>query len=159
MGIIRGFRNFYEGIISAGDFFQHLFLLAIRLYWGYAFHVAGCDKFAHIDKVIGFFGSLGIPFPEANAYLVATIECVGGWCLILGFASRLASIPLAITMVVALVTAHYGAASEILSNPTKFIVEVPVTFLLTSLTVFVFGPGWISIDYLVESLILKKKST
>jgi putative oxidoreductase len=156
MGLVRSIRGFYEGIIGTGNFLQHLFLLAVRLYWGWAFHIAGCEKFENIEKVAGFFGSMGVPLPEFSAYAVATIECVGGWCLIFGFASRLASIPLAATMAVALVTAHYTGAAEILSDPTKFLIELPVTFLMASLTVFVFGPGWISIDYLVEALIVKR---
>lgn len=156
MAVIRSITGFYEWIISIGNFFQHLFLLAVRLYWGWAFHLAGCQKFEDIEKVAGFFASMGIPFPEINAYLVATLECVGGWCLIFGFASRLVSIPMAITMAVALITAHSVGASEILSDPPKFLIELPVSYLVASLTVFVFGPGWISIDFLVESLIMKK---
>ncbi|MEM1283407.1 MAG: DoxX family protein [Chlamydiota bacterium] len=159
MALIRSITNFYEGIITVGNFLQHLFLLAIRLYWGWAFHLAGCQKFEDIEKVAGFFGSMGIPFPELNAYFVATLECVGGWCLIFGFASRLISLPLAITMAVALITAHAAGASEILNNPPKFLVELPVSYLLTSLTVFVFGPGWISIDFLIEKLIIKKSKS
>lgn len=156
MALIRFITNFYRGIISAGNFIQHFFLLTIRLYWGWAFHIAGCQKFENIDKVTEFFSSIGIPFPELNAYAVATFECVGGWCLIFGFASRLISIPLAITMAVALVTAHTTGSSEILTDPQKFMIELPVTYLLATLTIFVFGPGWISIDFLTEALIFKK---
>lgn len=158
MGLIHSIRGFYEGIISTGEFLQHLFLLALRLYWGWAFHVAGCAKFEHIEQVGATFAKLGIPAGEPAAYLVATIECVGGWCLIFGFASRLFSIPLAVIMFVALITAHGAGASEILSNPPKFLIELPVTYLMASLTVFAFGPGWISIDFLVERLIIKKNS-
>ncbi len=159
MAIIRSITSFYEWIITIGNFFQHLFLLAIRLYWGWAFHLAGCQKFDDIEKVAGFFASMGIPLPELNAYLVATLECVGGWCLIFGFASRIISIPLAITMTVALFTAHAVGAAEILSDPPRFLIELPVSYLLTSLAVFVFGPGWISIDFLMESLIIKRSKS
>jgi len=157
MSIYKSFRGLYEGIISVGTFGQHLLLLAMRLYWGYAFHLAGCAKFDNVAGVTEFFTGLGIPFPELMVYIVATVECVGGWCLIFGFASRLISIPLAITMFVALLTAHYEGAAMALLDPSKFVVEAPVSFLITSLVVFFFGPGWISTDYLLEGLVFKRK--
>ncbi|MEC7839105.1 MAG: DoxX family protein [Chlamydiota bacterium] len=157
MAIFQSMRGFYEGLISLGNFVQHLLLLAMRLYWGYAFHLVGWNKFQNIEGVAGFFAGLGIPFPEMTAYFVAGVELIGGWCLIVGFASRLVSIPLAITMITALLMAHFEGAAQILSDPGKFVIQAPVSYLITSLVVFAFGPGWISMDYLLEGLVFKKK--
>ncbi len=53
-----------------------------------------------------YFSSLGIPFPELNAWLVAATEFFGGIAFLLGFLSRLAAIPVGATMLVAILTAH-----------------------------------------------------
>ena len=55
-----------------------------------------------------YFDSLGIPFPVLNTLLVSSVEFFGGLTLFLGFLTRLAAIPIAITMVVAILTAHRG---------------------------------------------------
>ena len=149
-------KNFYEGLIEAGTLFQHLFLLAIRLYWGYSFQSAGLHKLNSIRETASFFSAQHIPFPEATAYLVGGIEFIGGWLLILGLFTRLISIPLAITMIVALLTVHWAGTSQFFSNPSAFQIEAPVTYLLTALTLFCFGPGVISLDYAVKKLVLKK---
>jgi hypothetical protein len=56
--------------------------LATRLVIGLAFFQAGTGKFRNFENVIGFFDSLGIPFPAFNAGLVASMETVGGVMLI-----------------------------------------------------------------------------
>ena len=53
-----------------------------------------------------YFASLGIPFPEFNAWLVAATEFFSGIFFLLGFLSRLAAFPVVITMVVAVISAH-----------------------------------------------------
>lgn len=53
-----------------------------------------------------YFASLGIPFPEFNAWLVAATEFFGGMAFLLGFFSRLAALPTLVTMIVAIVSAH-----------------------------------------------------
>ena len=79
---------------------QSPLLLAIRLYWGWQFFQTGYGKLMHISKVVGFFTSLGIPFPAFNAYFVSSLECVGGVLLFLGLGSRVIALPLTIDMLV-----------------------------------------------------------
>lgn len=157
MAIINTCKKAVELLIAAANVLQHLFLLAIRLYWGWAFHLAGCTKFEKIEGVTAFFQSLAIPFPETMAYLVASLECIGGLLLIFGLASRLISLPLAVTMAVALLTAHAEGALQLFSDPSKFVAQAPVTYLLASLTIFLFGPGRLSIDAAIKYLFTRKK--
>lgn len=159
MSFFRSLRGSYESIISTGNFLQHFFLLLIRLYWGYSFQAAGLYKFEHINETVAGFSDIGIPFSHFMVYLVATIEFVGGWSLILGLGSRLFSIPLIIIMITALFTAHYAETSLALMEPSKFIVAAPVTFLFTTLIIFLFGPGWLSLDYLIETIFFRKKNS
>jgi len=148
--------GFYNRLIAIGNFLQDFFLLAIRLYWGFILQAAGYMKIGALAKTAQGFAALGIPFPEYNAYLVGSVEFIGGWCLILGFAARLVSIPLAILLLVALFTAHLAGTSQFLSNPLTFLVQPPLTFLLVVCTLFVFGPGRISLDFLIEKLAFKR---
>lgn len=138
----------YSPIISFGKLFRSPLLLAIRLYWGIAFFKAGYGKLADIQSVAGFFGDLGIPYPLYNAYIAGGIECFGGLLLAFGFLSRLASIPLAITMIVAYATAHNQALGNIFTDFGGFVSQQPFNYLLTALIVLAFGPGKFSLDYI-----------
>lgn len=109
-----------------------------------------------MSKAIDFFTQLGIPLPVFNAYFVSLLECVGGILLILGLASRLISIPLIVDMLVAYITADREAFTSFFSDPDKFMAAAPFTFLMASLLIMVFGPGSISVDYLIKRFIEKR---
>lgn len=138
--------KFYSILVLIGNFLQPFFLLAIRIFWGWQFFTSGLAKYEEMAKVSNYFSELGIPLPTLSAYLVASIELIGGVCLLLGLASRFAAIPLIITMLVALFTAHHEAISMMFSNPSKVLAEGPFTFLMAALTIFIFGPGIFSFD-------------
>ena len=133
------------------------FLLAVRLYWGWQFWQAGWGKLQDISKPIGFFTDLGILFPVFNAWLVSSLECFGGVLLVLGLASRLISIPLVIDMTVAYLTADRQALKAIFSEPGKFYGADPYTFWFAALVVLIFGPGMISLDYLIARYVGKRQ--
>jgi putative oxidoreductase len=76
-----------------------------RLVIGWVFLQSGWGKLHSLEKVVGFFTQLGIPAPGFQARLVACTEFVCGALILLGLATRIATIPLMITMVVALLTA------------------------------------------------------
>jgi len=79
--------------------------LLVRLsLWG-VFSVTGWGKLHDLEKVTGFFTELGIPMPGVNALVVSLIELVGGWLLLVGLFTRAAALPLAVSMVVAILTA------------------------------------------------------
>lgn len=139
-------RKVYEALISIGNFLQPLLLLAIRLFWGWQFLKAGIGKLEDPSSVAGFFQQLGIPLPLLSVYLTGIVEALGGFCLLIGLASRLAAIPLMITMLVAYLTAHHDLVANIFADPLSVVGASPFSFLMTALLIFVFGPGCISID-------------
>lgn len=139
----------YQPLVAFGNALQQVFLLAVRLIWGWQFFISGFGKWGKIDSVREFFQTLHIPFPTMNAYLVASVETFGGILLILGLFSRLASIPLSITMIVALLTAHTDVVSLFTDIKAAFAYS-PFTFLMAALIVFVFGPGRYSLDALFK---------
>jgi putative oxidoreductase len=139
----------YDFFILVAEKLQSPLLLAMRLYWGWSFFVTGKGKLLNLDKTAEFFGGLGLPLPKLNAALAGTTECIGGLLLLIGLGSRLVSIPLAFTMLVAYFTADREALFGIFSEPDKFLAADPFLFLLTALIVLAFGPGVFSFDWLI----------
>ena len=125
-------------------------LLAVRLYWGWQFAQNGWGKLHNIAKITGYFASLNIPFPSVNAHFVSGLEFVGGILLILGLGSRLISLLLAGDMLVAYWTADHQALTSIFSDPGKFYVADPYTFLFASLMILIFGAGLFSLDAILK---------
>jgi putative oxidoreductase len=136
----------YGWFLRGANACQAVFLLAVRLYWGWQFWQAGWGKAQHIPKVVDYFTSLGIPAPALNAHFIAWLEVVGGILLALGLGSRLIAFPLTIDMIVAYIVGDREALGSILSDPDKFYAATPYTFLFASLIILFFGPGWFSLD-------------
>jgi putative oxidoreductase len=142
----------YQAVSKQLSRLESPFLLAIRLYWGWQFAQTGWGKLNHLAKITGFFASLGIPFPAFNAHFVSGLEFFGGLLLIVGLASRLTGLLLAGNMLVAYWTADHEALVSIFSDPGKFYVADPYTFLFASLMVLVFGAGIFSVDAFIAKL-------
>ncbi len=100
----------YYGVISALRHADGVPLLLLRLYLAPVMIQAGWNKATAFDSIVDWFGNpeygLGLPFPEFMALLATAAELGGGILLLLGLATRLVSIPLMITMLVAMVTVH-----------------------------------------------------
>ena len=77
-------QNAYALYERATSALQSIFLLLVRLYWGWQFAQTGWGKLHRLPQVVEFFGSLGIPAPALNAYFVTGLELVGGVLLAMG---------------------------------------------------------------------------
>ena len=139
----------YETFAGIAAALRSPLLLVIRLYWGFQFMQTGWGKLQHIPRVTGYFASLGIPLPHANAIFIALLEFAGGILLIVGLGSRLTALLLTGDMFVAYLVADRAALAAIFSDPGKFYDAAPFTFLFASLLVLVFGPGGVSLDALI----------
>jgi putative oxidoreductase len=146
---MKNLYRMYVRFAALASYLQSPFLLAVRLYWGWQFAQSGWGKLHHLDKITGFFTSLNIPFPAASAHFVSGLEFVGGILLILGLGSRLVALLLTANMLVAYWTADREALFSIFSDPGKFYVADPYTFLFASAMVLVFGAGLFSVDALL----------
>jgi len=135
---------------------QSPFLLAVRLYWGWQFAQTGWGKMHHIAKITEFFTSLNIPLPGPTAHLISALEFFGGILLMLGLGSRIVGLLLAANMLVAYWTADHDAFVAIFSDPGKFYVADPYTFLFASLMVLIFGAGLFSVDTLLRKRFAEK---
>ncbi|MGE4233457.1 MAG: DoxX family protein [Bacteriovoracia bacterium] len=116
--------------------------LLIRISIGVLFARTGWGKLHNLDRVIGFFTNLGIPFPRIQAPFVATVEFVGGLCILFGIGIRFASIPLMVTMLVAIGTAKMGDVE----NPFDFVTLTEWIYFVLLAAFVVRGAGKASLD-------------
>jgi putative oxidoreductase len=148
--IVAGIAYLYDLLVFVGNHLQSPLLLFMRIVWGGQLIQAGWGKLMNIDKPIGYFKDLGIPFPVENAWLVGFTETFGGLFLILGLLSRLTAIPLTINFIVAYITTEQDGLKDLLSFDTdKFCADTAFPYLATAVVVLIFGPGVFSVDYLI----------
>jgi putative oxidoreductase len=148
-GVMKTLLRYYLKSTEILSLLQSPMLLAVRLYWGWQFAQTGWGKLHNIAKITDFFTSLNIPFPAVNAHFISGLEFIGGILLILGLASRPIALLLAGNMFVAYWTADHDALVSIFSDPGKFYVADPYTFLFASLIILIFGAGIYSVDTLI----------
>jgi putative oxidoreductase len=122
-----------------------------RLTLGVVFVQTGWGKLKDLDKVTGFFTELHIPMPHFNAVLAASTEFVGGLCVLLGLMTRLAVLPMAFTMVIAILTAkreQLGGIADLLGFEEW-------TYIVLFLWLAVSGPGPLSLDGLLAKKLVR----
>jgi len=104
--------SLYNLLLSKLSYIDWLGPLALRLYLAPVFIGVGLHKFANWDDMVAWFGNpdwgLGLPLPGLMVLLAASAELIGGLALLLGVATRLVTIPLMFTMLVAAGTAHWS---------------------------------------------------
>ncbi len=156
--MIQRLTNLYNFFVSILNRFQNIFLLSVRLYWGWQFFIAGKGKLQDPTRIAEFFTTLNIPHPLFTATFVGSVECFGGLFLLLGLGSRLVAIPLVINMTMAYLTAFPDVVKNIFSDPDSFVTADPFLFLMASLIILFFGAGKFSLDKLICHFCSKKNT-
>ncbi len=109
--LARWYHGIHQAIFSRLQYLDGLGPLALRLYLAPVLWIAGTRKIADMENTIEWFGNpewgLGLPFPALLAYLAAYTEVIGALLLLLGLATRWISIPLMVTMLVAIFAVHW----------------------------------------------------
>ena len=121
-------------------------LLVLRIALGVTFLVHGLDKLGDIAGTEQFFASLDIPAAGLMAPLVAITETGGGLLLILGLATPLAGVALAIDMLVAGLTAHTGQGFLVSDGGYELVFVLGAAALALAAT----GAGRISLDAMLR---------
>lgn len=115
--IIRVQEQFTQ-ILARLDFIA---TLPIRIYLAAVFWIAGTNKIAGFEGTAEWFGNpewgLGLPFPELMASLAISAEVGGAILLLLGLATRWATIPLIVTMLVATFSVHWQNGWQAIHDP------------------------------------------
>jgi uncharacterized membrane protein YphA (DoxX/SURF4 family) len=117
------YQRYYHYFQNRLKLFNGLPALLIRAYLAPVFIMAGFSKtqllndeisgiqsFMADPNIIAWFGNtewgLGLPFPSLLAHAVIVVELIGGWFLLFGLLTRLITLPLMFTMLVAASTVH-----------------------------------------------------
>ena len=120
--------------------------LIARITVGYVFMLTGWGKLQNLDRVTEYFGSLGIPAPHILTPFVSGLECFGGLFLILGVLTRISAGGLAVTMIIAIITAKWA---EVDSLHTLLGFEETL-FLAIFTWLAICGAGKASLDFAIE---------
>lgn len=140
-------------------------VLLIRVLVGWVFLSEGLQKFIYADDVgAGRFARIGIPSPEVLGPFVGAVEILCGTLVLLGLLTRLAVIPLLITMSVAFIStkvpiligqdwgpfavrklSYYGVWGMLHESRTDF------SMVLGSLFLLIVGAGRWSLDAMLSS--------
>jgi len=109
--LAQWYYTLHNALLSRSRYLDGLAPLALRLYLAPVFWKAGTQKIAGMERVVAWFGNpdwgLGLPLPWLMAHLAAYTEAIGALLLLLGLATRWISIPLMITMLVAIFAVHW----------------------------------------------------
>jgi putative oxidoreductase len=109
---------------------------------GLLFMSTGWGKVHDIPKVTHFFTELGIPAPHFHAILVGYSELLCGTALVVGLLARLATIPLMVSMIVAILTAKRSD----LHGLFDLVGFDEFTYLVVLAMIAIIGPGAASLD-------------
>jgi putative oxidoreductase len=119
-----------------------------RLTVGLVFIGTGWGKLHSIPDVTEFFTSLGIPFPGFHSRLVAGVEFFGGLLILAGLGTRLVALPMAFTMVIAILTAKRADITGL----TALVGFEEWSYLVFFLWLALAGAGKLSLDALIMKL-------
>ena len=120
-------------------------LLLLRASAGALFTCTGWEATHHLVDVTAFFAELRIPWPALSAAVAGYAELVCGAHLVIGLASRLATVPLLVCMIVAIVTAKAAKIHGL----RDLLMQVEFAYALLLVALPVLGPGQVSLDALV----------
>lgn len=125
---------------------QNVALGLIRFFVGLVFVLHGAQKLFvyHYAGVVGMLHQVGVPAPEISAAFAIAAELGGGLLLMTGLYTRLAAIPVAFTMLVAILQVHLHAGFFAQSGGFEY----PLTMLIVNIALIVGGGGAFALDNL-----------
>jgi len=138
--------NLLDRLRAAADKLAFIGPTLARLTVGLVFIGTGWGKLHNLGDVTDFFASLHIPAPGFNARLAAATEFFGGIAVLAGLGTRLAALPLAFTMVVAILTAKRGDITGL----TALVGLEEWSYLVFFVWLAVAGAGPLSLDALLR---------
>jgi putative oxidoreductase len=131
-------------------------VLPLRLIVGFGFIVHGVAKWSRGPENFGkLLEQIGAPLPTATAWVVTLVEVFGGLAILVGAFVAIASIPLIVSMLVAMFTVQlpygFSAVNTIGLTPSGPVFgppgyEINLLYIAALLAVALAGPGTWSVD-------------
>ena len=133
------------GSLQSSHFARQWAITVLRVMVGITFFLHGWQKVVDIGipNVEQGFVQMGVPEAALTAPLVAYLELIGGAALIIGFATRLIAIPLAINMLVAMALVHWKNGFFAPDG-----VELPLVLFAGLIGLVLGGPGALAVDHI-----------
>ena len=150
----KSFLSLAEEALRRLSSFQWVAALFVRLFVGYFFFETGWAKLHNLDAFTARFMQWGIPHPALNAALSAYTECIGGALTVAGLGMRFVSIPMMINMAVAIITVKMKSVAGL----SDFVELDEPLYGLTYFWLMISGAGYVSVDYLISSMIHSRVS-
>ena len=126
--------------------------MLIRILVGWVFLSEGIQKFLFPDSLgVGRFLKIGIPWPQAMAPFVGTVEIVCGTLVLVGLLTRFALIPLLGVISVALYTTKIVTFAKFGFWGTLHEARTDVSMLLGLIFLALVGGGSWSLDSILRS--------
>jgi putative oxidoreductase len=94
-----------------------------------------------MSGLAGFMADASIPWPMASALAATGAELLGGIALLLGLYTRVAALPVAFTMLVALTVVHWPHGFFLPNG-----IEYTFTLLAAAIGLALTGPGALALD-------------
>ncbi len=129
-------------LVASKPWTRDLGLLLIRLMVGVVGFFHGSQKLFSLfggkgmKDFIDFLTSLKVPMPTVSAYAAASAEFFGGILIALGIFPRLAALPFAFAMLVAVTQVHSKQF-----DATRQGMEYPLTLAIVLIGLALIGPG------------------
>ncbi|HWR42138.1 DoxX family protein [Sporomusa sp.] len=123
--------------------YYELSMLVLRVALGAIFLAHGLQKITGFEGIVKFFGSIGLP--PILAYVVTTIETLGGACLILGLFTRTAATGICFVMLGAIFSVK---ASKGFINGYEF----ELSLLAAAVALILSGSNTLALGNLFSSL-------
>jgi putative oxidoreductase len=148
MPIVTSIENVRERLLALAQRLSFLAPLLIRVTLGVVFIQTGWGHLTHMsDTVAAFRDDFHVPLPEVNARIASCTEFFGGIMVLLGLGARLAALPLAFTMLVAIATAKRGQLEGVsFDSFTTLLGLEEWSYLIMFLVIAVIGAGRVSLD-------------
>ncbi|MFC0272943.1 DoxX family protein [Metabacillus herbersteinensis] len=120
--------------------------LMLRVILGISFFIHGLAKFqGGIENIVGWFDSIGLP--GGLAYVVALIEMVGGFALIIGLGTRIVSVLLSLVMIGAIFKVKLAAG--FMGDGQSAGYELDLAFLAIAVFLSINGSKMFAVDQLI----------
>lgn len=158
------FVGLYDHFARFANKWQSPLLLFIRLYIGYQCIISGWNHLHNFDQMVKNFQGWRIPLPHVSVAVSASTELIGGALLLIGLASRFASLVLTGNFFVAMLSvelANYAFSykqlwAKILEDQSPILGDTAFPFFVAAVLILVFGPGFLSVDGIIKFVRRKK---
>lgn len=143
---------------GTGYAYSNMGRLFLRLFVGVMFFQFGIRQLLNFQSVVQTFPSVMGMGNEVSLIVMIVIELLCSLLIMVGFMTRLATIPPIITMIIA---EHYILTTLIHTPPYSILDTqpgyLPVMFIGIYCFILLAGPGKISLDYFISLFIINRR--